>query len=454
MNNELREITNVFVDSFGGAEEAALVGQQWGQLDPSLYEDGDDSDDDDEEIKYYESNQWNEKVTGGVEEVKDPEDGGNNYMMNIYNGRKRQRQYTQRRISSSRLTDMENNAGSPLYYAKELLPFLWTVAKGFVPQTIPSAPNETTNEVEETDEVFIGSFDRAEEAALAGQQWGQLDPSLYEEDDDDDDDEEIEYYESISDESRSSYGNSTNQRKEEVTVGVEELEDGDNSRSYDTTTVLESPHHQQKQQQEQKQQQMVLSQETKTAALSQPNSMDAHEDYDGNHDDHRDNDNDGSRSSCSNITNQHEEVTVEVKEVEDGNINRNNHISTMLDGHQHPHQTPQQQKNSLQEAKSTTLQQSNAKDNHSVNDDNYYDHSNKVYDNDGSRSSCNNSTHQDIINNGLSTRSRNDESCTEITTEYLEIDLVTSVEEEQMEEQEYITNHDLLESQSQHSIRR
>ena len=67
-------------------------------------------------------------------------------------------------------------------------------------------------------EVLVGSFGRAEEATLAGQQRGQLDPSHFEEEDDD----KIEHYKSSNDDSRSSCGNSRNFWNEKVTVGFEE----------------------------------------------------------------------------------------------------------------------------------------------------------------------------------------------------------------------------------------
>ena len=124
--------------------------------------------------------------------------------------------------------------------------------------------------------------------------------------------------------------------------------------------------------------------------------------------------------------------------------------TTMCNGYQQQQQ--QQRKISLQETNTIVLSQTNAMDNHGGNDG--Y-HSDNAIDNNGSRSSCSsNNINHDIINTDVLTQSKNYERGTELTTEYLETDLVTSVEDEQMEEQEYIINHDLLESQSQHSIRR
>ena len=116
-SNELKEITEVFVGPYVRAEEAALTGQQWGQLNPAhLRDEGDD-----EEIQPYKSNQSNGKVTGGVGEVKVPKDDRNNHTITtiIYDVQQRQKQQRQqqqkqRGISFSRLTYIED-ASSPLY---------------------------------------------------------------------------------------------------------------------------------------------------------------------------------------------------------------------------------------------------------------------------------------------------------------------------------------------------
>ena len=384
--------THIFFDTRGRVEDAALAGQQWGQIDTLLLEDKEDEEmQAGEEMQAYKFNHSNEEVTDGYEAIEDGDNSiGNNDIVTMIGNQQEQK------IS---LQEAKTTALSQL--------------------------NAANGHNEDDDDDEDGNADDKNINGNAG--------------------------------SRSSFSNNTNQHNKEGAARVKEAEDDDNDNNDMNnyiTTMLDGY---------QQQRERISLQQTKTTVLSQHNAMDDQDVNDGNYGDHSDNDKGGSRRSCScsnNANPRDNEVAVRVEEVDDddNNNNSNKNITTIRDAYQqHQHQQHQQQRRILlQETKTIVLSQTNAMDIHGDNGGYHNDgyHSDNAADNNGSRSSYSNSTNHDSINAGVSTRSKNYESGTEITTEYLETDLVTSVEEEQVEEQEYITNHDLLESQSQHGIRR